>query len=253
MPLNQASDSPSLNLLNAAETMIQGAKTTVNAYEVTVERLSAAIKMGLYRPGDQLPTERELAEIMGVSRTTVREAIRVMAAQGFLSVKRGRTGGTFVSETLTLPSVCDLKQKLLQVGFTLNEILDYRLVVEPGVAELAAQRANSQQINQLQALVNQMQQAVNEFGEHRHLDAKFHLLIAGATQSQRLISVVAGIHAELSDLLAVIPHSPAACLSSTTQHQQILEAIRDAQGDLARELMSDHIDRTKRLLTGLLG
>lgn len=253
MPFKKAPDSDSLVIMNAAETIIQRAKTTVNAYEVTVERLSAAIKIGLYRPTEQLPSERELADIMGVSRTTIREAIRVLAAQGFLSVKRGRTGGTFVSETLAMPSVGELKQKLAQVGFTLNEILDYRLVVEPGVAELAAQRANSQQIDELQTLVNQMKQAVGQFGEHRHLDARFHLLIASATQSQRLISIVAGIHAELSDLLAIIPHSPAACLSSTDQHQHILEAIRDEQSDLARRLMTDHIDRTKRLLNGLLG
>ncbi|MBM0741526.1 FCD domain-containing protein [Phormidium sp. CLA17] len=57
----------------------------------------------------------------------------------------------------------------------------------------------------------------------------------------------------LFSLLAIIPHSPTACLSSTAQHQQILEAIRNEQGDLARRLMTDHIDRTKRLLSGLLG
>ncbi|MBD2035965.1 FadR family transcriptional regulator [Leptolyngbya sp. FACHB-321] len=242
-----------IEALNAAETVIQGFKTTVNAYEITVERLSAAIKMGLYRPGDQLPTERDLADIMGVSRTTVREAIRVLAAQGFLSVKRGRTGGTFVCEGLVLPSVCELKQRLEQRGTTLNEILDYRLVMEPGVAELAAQRANSQQLDELQSLVDRMKQAANHFNDHRHLDTKFHLLIASATQSRRLTTIVAGIHAELSDLLAIIPHSPAACLSSTAQHQQILDALREEQADLARQLMADHIDRTQRLLNGLLG
>jgi DNA-binding FadR family transcriptional regulator len=142
--------------------------------------------MGLYRPGDQLPTERDLADIMGVSRTTVREAIRVLSAQGFLSVKRGRTGGTFICEALTLPSVRELKQKLEQRGTTLSEILDYRLVMEPGVAELAAQRANSQQLDELQSLVDRMKQAANHFNDHRHLDTKFHLLIASATQSRRL-------------------------------------------------------------------
>jgi DNA-binding FadR family transcriptional regulator len=242
-----------IEALNAAETVIQGSKATVNAYEITVERLSAAIKMGLYRPGDQLPTERDLADIMGVSRTTVREAIRVLSAQGFLSVKRGRTGGTFVCEALTLPSVRELKQKLEQRSTTLSEILDYRLVMEPGVAELAAQRANSQQLDELQSLVGQMKQAANHFNDHRHLDTKFHLLIASATQSRRLTTIVAGIHAELSDLLAIIPHSPAACCSSTEQHQQILDALREEQANLARRLMADHIDRTQRLLNGLLG
>ena len=69
--------------------------------------------------------------------------------------------------------MCELKQKLEQRGTTLNEILDYRLVMEPGVAALAAQRANSQQLNKLQALVDQMKQAANHFHDHRHLDTKF--------------------------------------------------------------------------------
>ena len=222
------------------------------AYEVTVERLSAAIKMGLYRAGEQLPSERELSEIMGVSRTTLREAIRVLVVQGFLTVKRGRTGGTFVADVLTVPSVRELKQRLLQTGATLSDILDHRLIVEPGVAALAAQRVNREQIDSMQQLVKQMVHVADQFGEHRHLDTEFHLSIARATQSDRLISIVAGIHAELSDLLAIIPHSAAACLASATQHQQILDAIAEGESEMARFWMTEHIGRTSSLLKGLL-
>lgn len=232
---------------------IWNAKFGTNAYEVTVERLTAAIKMGLYRSGQQLPAERELAEIMGVSRTTLREAIRVLVAQGFLRVKRGRTGGTFVAEALILPNVVELKQRLRQKGATLSDILDHRLVVEPGVAALAADRATFQQLENLQSLVKQMAKVVKQFHEHRHLDTEFHLAIAKATQSDRLVAVVAGIHADLSDLLAIIPHSPAACLDSVTQHQQIVTAIHEGNSDLARHLMAAHITRTSSLLNGLLG
>lgn len=228
-------------------------KSASHAYETTVECLSAAIKMGLYRPGEQLPAERDLADMMGVSRTTLREAIRVLVEQGFLSVKRGRAGGTFVADTLTLPTVVQLKQRLLQQGATLNDILDHRFVVEPGVAALAADRATPSQLDDLQTLVNQMSKVVKHFDEHRRLDTEFHLLIAKATQCDRLVSVMAGIHADLSDLLAIIPHSAAACLDSVVQHQQILDAIHEKDGDRARQLMTDHITRTESLLIGLLG
>lgn len=239
--------------LPAIAALTRNGKSGSNAYEVTVERLSAAIKMGLYRRGEQLPAERELAEIMGVSRTTLREAIRVLGAQGFLIVKRGRSGGTFVADELTLPSVVELKQRLVDTGVTLDDILDHRLVVEPGVAALAAERATIQQLHDLQALVNQMPHVVKQFDEHRRLDTEFHLLIAKATQCDRLVSVVTGIHADLSDLLAIIPHSPAACLDSFTQHQQILAAIQAGERDRARQLMTDHVARTGSLLKGLLG
>ncbi|MBF2026990.1 MAG: FCD domain-containing protein [Oscillatoriales cyanobacterium C42_A2020_001] len=147
----------------------------------------------------------------------------------------------------------ELKQRLMQKGATLNDILDHRFVVEPGVAALAADRATPQQLEDLQTLVQQMSKVVRQFDEHRQLDTEFHLLIAKATQCDRLVSVVAGIHADLSDLLAIIPHSPAACLDSVTQHQQILQAIHRGEGDRARYLMADHITRTSSLLKGLLG
>lgn len=243
----------SVTVQNSVEALLWSAKSSMNAYEMTVERLGAAIKMGLYRPGDQLPTERELAELMGVSRTTLREAIRVLVAQGFLSVKRGRTGGTFVAAALTPPSVRELKQHLEQSGATLSDILDYRLIVEPGVAALAAQRATRPQIKAMQTLVDRMPHVVNQFAEHRRLDTEFHLAIAQATQSDRLAAIVASIHAELSDLLAVIPHSAAACLDSAMQHQQILAAIKAAQPETTRMLMTQHIVRTNSLLNVLLG
>ena len=73
-----------------AEASLRGSKPTINPFEVTLERLGAAIKMGLYDPGDQLPSERDIAQMMGISWTTVREAIGLLVAQGVLVVKRGR-------------------------------------------------------------------------------------------------------------------------------------------------------------------
>ncbi len=237
---------------NAIAVLMWGDKSGSNAYEVTVERLSAAIKMGLYRPGEQLPAERELAELMGVSRTTLREAIRVLTEQRFLWVKRGRNGGTFVAEGSLKPSVIDLQQRLLQAGTTLDDILDYRLVVEPGVAALAAERVTPNQLEELQAVVEQMPHVIHHFGEHRRLDTQFHLLIAQATQCDRLVSAIASIHADLSDVLAIIPHSPTACLASAMQHQQILTAMQSGDANQIRQLMADHVTRTNRLLKGLL-
>jgi GntR family transcriptional regulator, transcriptional repressor for pyruvate dehydrogenase complex len=252
MPTDPALDDQAAGF-SAAEALIRHTKSPTNAYEVTVERLSAAIKMGLYRTGEQLPPERDMAGLMGVSRTTLREAIRVLVAQGFLRVQRGRMGGTFVTEPLIPPNVLELKHKLLQSGVTLSDILDHRLVVEMGVVELAAQRATQQQIQALQGLIAQMHQGSDRFSEYRRLDTEFHILIARSTQSPRLTSMVVGIHAEFSDLLAMIPHSSAACCDSTHQHQQILAAIQAGQAALARALMQTHVTGTSSLLNGLLG
>jgi GntR family transcriptional repressor for pyruvate dehydrogenase complex len=119
---------------HTAEALLRGAKPTINLLEVTLERLGSAIKMGLYEPGDRLPSERELARMMGISRSTVREAIHLMTEQGILVAKRG-VGGTFVSEYPLPESLMTLRHRLNQAGATLSEILDHRLVVEMGIAK----------------------------------------------------------------------------------------------------------------------
>src|ERR1700685_2581729 len=125
--------------------LLRGPGVAQNAFEGTVERLGSSIKMGLFTPTQQLPSERQLSEMMGVSRTTIREAIRVLTVQGILTVRRGRSGGTFVAGEMRPPSVQELHERVRRRGTTLREILDHRLVVEVGVAELAAERATAAQ------------------------------------------------------------------------------------------------------------
>jgi GntR family transcriptional repressor for pyruvate dehydrogenase complex len=239
--------------LSPAEALLRGLKPTTNAFEVTVERLGSVIRMGLYEPGSQLPSEREIAEIMGISRTTIREAIRVLSAQGILIVKRGRSGGTFVSDNLTPPNIIKFRRKFHDAGKTLNEILDHRLIVETGIAELAAQRADDEQANELQELIYAMQQVENNFSEYRKLDTRFHLLIAKATHNRRLQTVIADIHADLSDIGLAVPYSKAALTHSTDKHQKIVDAIRSGNADLSRQLMKEHVEASNSFLTGLLG
>jgi DNA-binding FadR family transcriptional regulator len=207
--------------------------------------------MGLYEPGDQLPSERDIAKLMGISRATVREAIRLLVEQGILTVKRGRSGGTFVSENPPSEALLELRRRLHTSGATLSEILDHRLVVETGIVELAAQRAQADQLEELQALVNVMQQA-DSYAVYRKLDIRFHLLIAKATQTNRLPAIVADIHSELSDLLQTAPYSRSQQSHSTQQHQEILDAMQQQDGVSAREVMQEHILATNSFLKGLL-
>jgi DNA-binding FadR family transcriptional regulator len=235
----------------SADALLRGPKPTINPFEVTLERLGAAIKMGLYEPGDQLPSEREIAQLMGISRATVREAIRLLVEQGILVVKRGRSGGTFVSKNPPSESLLALRQRLHTSGATLSEILDHRLVIETGIVKLAAQRADESQIHELQELVNVMQQA-NDYSTYRKLDIRFHLLIAKATQTNRLPAIVAEIHSELTDLLQTAPYSRSQQSHSTQQHQEIVDAIWQQDGDRAGAVMQEHILATNSFLKGLL-
>ena len=242
-----------LNRRESAEALLRSPRSSANAFEVTVERLGSAIKMGFFGPGEQLPTERELCDLMGVSRTTVREAIRVLTVQGTLEVRRGRSGGTFVARELIRPSAKELHKQVRRRSSSLLEILDHRLVVETGIAELAAERARHEDSRRLVALATEMHDAEDDFSRYRTMDTQFHFMIAKTTGVGRLSNVLAEIHAELSDLMTMVPYSRDACSHSTLQHERIAKAIASGNAAKARKEMREHVLATASFLKGLLG
>ncbi len=237
----------------SAVALLRNPRSSANAFEVAVERLGSSIKMGFFAPGEQLPAERQLSDIMNVSRTTIREAIRVLTVQGKLEVRRGRTGGTFVSANFKAPSAKEQHAHVQARGTALLEVLDHRLIVEPGIAELAAERATEQMRQRISELALQGSEAEDDFRSYRALDTQFHFLLAKATGVERLSAILGDIHAELSDLMALIPHSVEACRHSSEQHQHIAAAIAKDKPDVARKAMKEHVEATTSLMKGLLG
>lgn len=238
---------------DSAVAVLRNPRSNANAFEAAVERLGSSIKMGVFAPGEQLPTERELSEIMNVSRTTIREAIRVLTVQGKLEVRRGRTGGTFVSTSFKAPSAKEQQAQVQARGPAFLEVLDYRLIVEPGIAELAAERADDEMRGRISDLALRGVEAEDDFRNYRALDTQFHFLLAKATGVERLSATLGDIHSELSDLMALIPHSLDACRHSSEQHQRIAAAIAKSRPEAARKAMKEHIEATASLLKGLLG
>jgi DNA-binding GntR family transcriptional regulator len=106
-------------------------------FEETVERLGNAIKLGLLGAGTRLPPERELAAQLGISRSTLRQAIVTLVQSGHLASVRGRAGGTFVAETPPLAA----RSARLPPARRMRAVLDYRVAIEMGAAMLAAERA----------------------------------------------------------------------------------------------------------------
>src|SRR3954468_19885880 len=112
-------------------------------FEETVERLGNAIKLGLLGAGSRLPPERELAGQLGISRSTLRQAIVTLVQSGHLVSVRGRSGGTFVAETPPLAS----KAARRPAGAKMRAVLEYRVAVEMGATMLAAERARTRDLD----------------------------------------------------------------------------------------------------------
>src|SRR4051812_30055896 len=163
-----------------------------NAFEETVERLLQAIRLGVVGAGERLPSERELAERLGVSRVTLREAIRALADAGYVESRRGRYGGTFVNETL--PSAAGVGQTFDAAA--LEDALSLRHVLEPGAAELAAARTLASP--ESEHLVGSLAEAsAADLPDYRRRDSRLHLAIAEVTASASLTSAVADVRTRI--------------------------------------------------------
>jgi DNA-binding FadR family transcriptional regulator len=229
-----------------------------NAFEVTVERLAQSIRLGVLVGGEQLPPERELAETLGVSRVTLREAIKALRSADLVESRRGRGGGNFVV-TPSAPSMQAPQRggkpddviALASVRPALNDTLDLRRIVEPGAAALAATRTLS--AADRATLHRCLREATDCDPDGRRLaDCRLHMAIAAAGESTSVAAVVADVQMRLTELLRAIPVIPANIAHSNRQHAAIVAAILAGQPELARSEMEEHIDGTAALLRGLL-
>lgn len=230
----------------ASDTLFAPVVSTT-AFEETLERLSIAIKLGLLEPGERLPAERELCEQLGIARSTLRHALTALVQSGHLVAVRGRSGGTFVAAKLPEPGPPSAETLLLW-----RDRCDTRLAVELGVAVLAAERASSEQVERLGALVGTMAAALEDFTAYGQADVRFHIGLAEATGSPALVSAVTDSQGAMSDLIAQIPHPPEVLAWSNAQHARIVDCLRQRDGNGAVRVMKDHLRGTEHVLAGLL-
>jgi DNA-binding FadR family transcriptional regulator len=244
-----------------------------NAFEETVERLLTVIKLGLIGPGERFPPERELAAQLGISRLTLREAIRELQQADFVQSRRGRLGGTFITYTRPAPNVSDLRRLAQERGQKLADALTFRFAVETGAADMLAQQVAAA-INPAREPVapvalaaadgslasrREVLQArladVNGAGpaDYRRMDTLFHLAIAEMTGSSLLSTACAEARMQLNDLLNAIPMLKLNIAHAAAQHAAIVDAILTGDPERARTAVAEHLAGTGSLLRGFLG
>lgn len=221
-----------------------------NAFEITVARLVQAVKLGLVTVGERLPPERDLAERLQVSRVTLRQAIAALRDAGYLESRRGRGGGTFVVAGGG-GTRADATTLAREMGETLRDALDFRRVLEPGAAELAARRSLS--AGERAHLVGCLAAAAERDPAVRRVnDSRLHLAIAACGGSPSVAHAIADVQLRLDGLLAAIPVLPRNLDHSDAQHARVVESILAGDPVAARTVMEQHCDATAELLLGLL-
>jgi GntR family transcriptional regulator, transcriptional repressor for pyruvate dehydrogenase complex len=231
------------------DAVLESVFTPVHAattFEETVERLGTAIRAGILPAGSRLPSERELADRLRISRSTLRQALTTLVQSGHLVSQRGRAGGTFVTE---FPPLAD--DTVRPLGEAAWAVLDHRVAIETGATVLAAERAEAGDLDRLDALVARMGEA-DDFEAYRRADIRFHIGIAEAARSPRLVSAMAEVQDQMSELITRIAHPPEVLTHSNDQHRRLVALLRRAETARAVRLMREHIEGTEHILAGLL-
>jgi GntR family transcriptional repressor for pyruvate dehydrogenase complex len=212
------------------------------AHVAIADSIRRWIALGSVVPGDRLPSERELAERLGVGRMTVRHAIRVLAEEGLVSTQRGRSGGTFVLDDPehAFP-IAEMTEEMLAA---IRENYEFRLGVEPLAARLAAERADDTERWAIRGLAEGEATGVRSF---RALDSRFHLAIANASHNRLLAEAVSRSRTELfswadrgwegADWGEVSEYDR----DFAGRHRPIAEAIVAANPDAAGKRMAEHL------------
>ncbi len=226
-----------------------------NAFEETVERLLTIIKLGMVAPGEKFPPERELAAQLGISRLTLREAIRELSEAGYVSSRRGRLGGTFVTYTRPAPDKNEVRRLALEDADKLSDALTFRLAVESGAADVLARQYAASPEARIEAVLSVKLGEVNAAGpaDYRRLDTMFHLSIAELAGSSLLTAACADARMRLNDLLNAIPVLQRNIDHTAGQHKAIVEAVLAGDPLAARTAVAEHLEGTAALLRGFLG
>jgi len=212
-----------------------------------VSQIVRAIVEGQLSSGDRLPAERELAEQFGVSRLTVRDALRVLEARGLVRVKVGPNGGAFVIDA-TADRVAESISTMMQLKrMTLTEIAEARKVVEGQLAELAAERADEEDMRRLEECLNNGARVIAEMSSHLHASMEFHVVLAQAAHNEVLQATVSSYHKLLNDALIGMRDQRSA-RSTQKAHEDMMEALRSRDGVALRELTVQHLAESEKRL-----
>jgi len=221
----------------------------VKLSEKILYRLKELIKSGEFGYGDKLPVEKRLAEIFGVSRTTVREALAVLGAEGWVTTRRG--GGSYVKRVRNQDPIEPLTALLGGQNTDILELMEIRRILEREVAMLAASRATPEDIITIKTAYRDLAEAIANGQDTAGADFAIHYAIAKAAKNNTVLSVINNLHGLYNKVIKINKGHWAKPLSYKlilAEHQAIIQAIEKRQGNAARKAMENHLERAQRII-----
>ncbi|WP_145330495.1 FadR/GntR family transcriptional regulator [Paenibacillus xylanexedens] len=215
--------------------------STKKVSEFIREQLEEAIILKELMSEEQLPAERDLAEMFNVSRITVREALSALEDKGLIEKRVGAKGGTFVLP-LTTNSHKRTREEIKRGWAQMLKVFEYRTIIEPEAAFLAAERITA---GELEQLYNYMEQSIEPDCTRewfRALDVKFHLTIAKASGNPYFETAVRQIRTKINPALDLMPYDERIRSVNYGVHMEILEALKSRDSVRSRDTMKRHIE-----------
>jgi GntR family transcriptional repressor for pyruvate dehydrogenase complex len=226
--------------------------TPTPASEAVADRLVTAIALGQFARGERLPPERELAAMLDVSRTTLRGAVARLVDAGYVSVRRGRAGGIFVESVEGFEAESMIRRTLVPDWERLEQLLDFRAIVEAEIARVAARRRTAADIDALRGALHNYLNADPGRQTSSAADARLHQTVAAATGNPHLVALSIRARDDVTLGMGAEPWSPELRHRAIQQHPQLVHAI--IEGDVARAgaVAAEHFHLTEETLRNLL-
>jgi DNA-binding FadR family transcriptional regulator len=206
-------------------------------------RIKELIRKEKLKPGKKLPNEMQLAKLFGVSRPTVREAVKSLVSQNIIEIQRGK--GTFVSQTPGIAS------DPLGLDFVLDEdlhlaLIEVRLLIEPGVARLAAERGTAAAVGQIGKHLREMEAIVGRHEVGMGTELKFHRSIAEASGNPVIMRIVPIIMDSIIKTYEYAPRTSEDHRQALMEHTEIFDAIQGRDQEGAYSAMKRHLEKSYR-------
>jgi DNA-binding FadR family transcriptional regulator len=218
------------------------AKHTVK--EQISDKLAYMIHSGLLRPGDELPSERELATTLGVSRETVRAAISILQSRRMVEINHGSRTRVVGTGLFTLYESVSTLGKLRDRSF--GEVTEARAAVELQVVALSAQRITSAELARLESLLADQESMLDDPVNFQISDREFHIMLYGACRNALLVDVVSDFYDYALEYRRLALQRPGAIAHSVAEHRRIVEALKTRNSAAAVAAVQNHLEQVRR-------